>query len=222
MEKVIKIVVVEDQQLFREGLIALLNKEPNFEILFEAEHGQDCLNKLKVTNQLPEIAIIDLEMPVMNGIELNAHIQLHYPNIKVIMLSGHAKERLIAKMIQEGASGYLFKNCERQELINAIYTTSEKGFYINDEVLKAIQSNAQKMRMHKTADHLDLEFTQRELEVLQLLCKEMSNAEIAEQLFISPRTVEGHRNNLILKSGSKNIAGLVVFAIKNNYFDVIG
>jgi DNA-binding NarL/FixJ family response regulator len=196
MQDTVKLIVVEDQQLFREGLIALLKKEERLDILFEAEHGQDCIAKIEALPDLPHIALIDLEMPVMNGIELNAYLQQNYPTIKVIMLSGHAKERLIAKMIQEGASGYLFKNCERQELINAIFTTAAKGFYINDDVLKAIQSNSQRMRGHKGNEMRDVEFTQREIEVLKLLCKEMSNTEIAETLFISPRTVEGHRNNL--------------------------
>ncbi len=221
MESKIKLIVVEDQQLFREGLIALLSKEENIDILFEAEHGEDCIQKLKSATILPDIALIDLEMPIMDGIELNTYLNANFPDIKVIMLSGHSRERIIAKMIQEGASGYLLKNCEKHELLDAIKTTVIKGFYVNDNVLRAIQSNAQKTKNYRSTSQLTVDLTQRELEVLQLICKEFSNAEIAEKLCISQRTVEGHRNNLILKSGSKNTAGLIIFAIKNGHIDII-
>lgn len=217
----IRIALIDDQQLFRQGIAALIQHAPGMELTLEADHGAACLEALKDADTLPHIALVDMEMPVMDGIELNTQLQRHYPQIKVIILSSHARERLIATMIQAGACGYLFKNCDKEELINAIEATHKSGFYINAQVLKALQDTSQRGQPVRNIASIPIDLSTREQEVLQLICKEYSNAEIAEQLFISVRTVEGHRNNLLAKTGCRNTAGLVLFAVKHHFFEIL-
>jgi len=217
----ILISLVDDQQLFRSGLAALIKSVPGFSLLSEAENGKVFLDILKCSGSLPHIALIDMEMPVMNGVELNAVLQKDYPSIKVIVLSTYNQERFISKMIEAGACGYLTKNCEIEELMTAINSTHKNGFYFNQDTLAAMRNSSQyKSADIKNLSNISIELTGREKEVLTLLCKELSNIEIGEQLFISPRTVEGHRNNLLSKTGCRNTAGLVIFAIKNNLFQI--
>ncbi|MFL9484897.1 response regulator [Chitinophagaceae bacterium LWZ2-11] len=217
----IRIAVIDDQKLFRQSLVSLIGTIPGCELVMEAENGKDCLEKLLRVGTPPNVALMDMEMPEMNGIELNENLHKYYPEIKVIVLSVHAKERLIAKMIEAGASGYLLKNCDKEELINCIYTVSKSGFYINSHTLKAIQNaSAQKNKPIRNINDIPIELSVRENEVLQLICQEFSNAEIAERLYISVRTAEGHRNNLLSKTGCRNTAGLVLFAVRYNIFEI--
>jgi DNA-binding NarL/FixJ family response regulator len=217
----ILISLVDDQQLFRSGLAGLIKSVPGFTLLSEAENGKIFIEQLETSGTLPHIALIDMEMPEMNGVELNAVLQKKYPSIKVLVLSTYNQERFIGKMIEAGACGYLTKNCEIDELVTAINTTQTSGFYFNQDTLAAMRKTSQfKSGDIKSISNIAIELTSREKEILVLLCRELSNIEIGERLFISPRTVEGHRNNLLQKTGCRNTAGLVVFAIKNNLFQV--
>lgn len=220
--EVIRIGLVDDQKLFRQSLAALITGINGFELVMEADHGVDCLDKLKNLPAPPQVILMDMEMPEMDGMELNTKLHEQYPDIKVIVLSVHARERLIARMIEAGASGYLFKNCDKDELITAIQTVVSSGYYINAQVLKAIQQNAgQKDRTMRVGSKIPVELSSREKEILNLICREFSNAEIAEKLFISVRTAEGHRNNLLVKTGCRNTAGLVLFAIKYHLVELV-
>ncbi len=217
----ILISLVDDQHLFRSGLAALIRSVPGFMLLSEAENGRLFLDELESSGQLPHIALIDMEMPVMNGVELNAVLQKNYPTIKVIVLSTYNQERFVAKMIEAGACGYLTKNCEIEELKAAIHSTYRNGFYFTQETLAAMRNASQYRSADiKNLSNIAIDLTAREKEVLTLLCQELSNIEIGERLFISPRTVEGHRNNLLTKTGCRNTAGLVIFAIRNNLFQI--
>ncbi len=221
MSEEILISLVDDQHLFRSGLAGLIKSVPGFALLSEAENGQVFIDQLQTGTVMPHIALIDMEMPVMNGVELNAVLQKDYPSIKVIVLSTYNQERFIARMIEAGACGYLTKNCEVDELKTAINSTYKNGFYFTQDTLAAMRNTSQyKSTDIKNISNVAIELTAREKEILILLCKELSNIEIGEQLFISPRTVEGHRNNLLQKTGCKNTAGLVIFAIKNNFFEI--
>lgn len=218
----INIALVDDQQLFRQGISSLINSAPGFNLLFEAENGADFLQILNMPQQVcPQVALVDMEMPVMDGISLNEQLQKSYPDIKVIILSVYAKERLIAHMIHAGACGYLLKNCDKEELLAAIRTVYNTGFYINAHTLKALQHISPKKQPIKNIEGFPVELSSREKEILCLICQEFSNTEIAQKLFLSPRTVEGHRNNLLLKTGCKNTAGLVLFAVKSHIYNVI-
>lgn len=217
----IKVALIDDQQLFRHGLAQLIRGTEDFDLIYEAENGRHFLDQLEAQKVLPDIALIDMHMPEMNGVELNDALQKHYPSIKVIVLSVYDQDRFIGKMIQAGACGYLTKNCETEELLLAIRTTYKSGFYFNSATLEAMRKVS---KYNDNAiinfNNIPIELTGREQEVLQFICKEMTNAEIGATLFISPRTVEGHRNSLLAKAGCRNTAGLVVFAIKNGLFQL--
>jgi DNA-binding NarL/FixJ family response regulator len=218
----IKIAIVEDQSLARQGLAALIKSVHGLQLIMEAADGASFLQLLANAAELPHIAIIDINMPGLSGMELNELLRERYPAIKVIVLSIHTQERLISKMINAGARAYINKNCEVSELTTAICAVYQAGFYINEQTMKAIQQVANyRNKKVKSIDLIPIELTTREKEILALICKEQSNQEIAGNLNLSVRTVEGHRNNLLLKIGCKNTAGLVLFAVKYGIIDVL-
>ncbi|HLO54424.1 MAG TPA: response regulator transcription factor [Saprospiraceae bacterium] len=221
MQNKINIALADDQVLFREGIASLIKNEEGFSLVMEADNGLDFLAKLQVANELPDILLMDMEMPGMDGMQLNDELRKKFPSIKVIVLSVHARERLIARMIQAGASGYLLKNCNKEELLNAIRNVFNNGFYITPDVLKALQSPTANAKGVLKVQSIPIELSQREIEVLKLICEEYSNIEIAEKLFKSVRTVDGHRNNLLAKTSCHNTAGLVLFAVKHRIFEVL-
>ena len=218
----IRLVIADDQLLFRKGLAALIEKEEDLNLLAEADNGQELLDKLRVLPNPPDVALIDMHMPVMNGVELNDILHREYPDTKVIILSVYDQERFISKMIEAGASGYLIKNTEVEELITAVRKVHESGFYFNQASLAAMK-NAWQYRSQniRNLSRIPIDLTDREREVLKLICKEYTNNEMADTLNISVRTVEGHRNNLLAKTGCKNTAGLVVFAIRYEVFNLM-
>lgn len=216
MINTIKIVLVDDEELFRKGISFLLSREENINVLFEASNGLELVDFLNGDNPKPDIVIMDLKMPLLNGIEATKIIRKNFPDIKIVALTSYDSDSFIVNMIDVGAVSYLIKNTTPQELFATINEVAEKGFYYSDYVMNIIQKDIVAHKKSKCS--FDTNFlTSRELEVLQLICKQKSTIEIGEKLFISPRTVEGHRNNLLLKTESKNIAGLVVFAIQNNF-----
>ena len=159
-------------------------------------------------------------MPLLNGVEATKIIHKEFPVIKIIALTSYNTDSFIANMINVGASSYLVKNATPAEMILTVNEVADKGFYYNELVMQVIHqeiiSTSQSAKSKLDEDFL----TNREREVLELICKQLSTAEIADKLNISPRTVEGHRNNLILKTQSKNMAGLVVFAIQNKIVNI--
>jgi DNA-binding NarL/FixJ family response regulator len=210
----IKIMLVDDQHLFRKGLASLIRGVEEFELLSEEESAKAVLERLKLTESLPDVLLVDMNMPEMNGVELTAILHKKYPEIRIIILTVYDQERFINKMVQGGANGYLLKNCEVNELTTAIKTVCRTGFYFNEMTLQAIRNASKYKDAHVTnINNIPIELTKRETEVLQLICQEYTNGEIAEKMFLSPRTVEGHRNNLLAKIGCRNTAGLVLFAV---------
>lgn len=212
----INICIVDDQLLFRQGIASLIGNIPGFTLVFEAADGMAFLEQLRTAATKPHVVLLDVEMPLMDGIELNMVLQKQYPEIKTIMLSVHSSPRLISRMIHSGACGYLLKNCGKEEMVTAIQATHNHGFYINAQALKAMQQNPIRDKTFRNTSGIAIDISAREKEVLQLICLEMTNAEIAEKLFVSPRTVDGHRNSLLAKTGCRNTAGLVLFAVKHH------
>lgn len=211
----IKIVLVDDEELFRKGIFFLLQREENIEIIFEASNGDELINYLRQNDNHPDVILMDLKMPLLNGVEATKIIRNDFPEIKIIALTSYNTDSFISNMIKIGASSYLLKNASPAEMISTINQVFEKGFYYNETVFEII--NRQNISNFKPkSQYTDIVLTVREREVLELICQQMSTTEIAEKLFISSRTVEGHRNNLLLKTEAKNVAGLVVFAIQNN------
>jgi DNA-binding NarL/FixJ family response regulator len=222
MKNKIEIILVDDEILFRKGISFLLAREENIKIVFEASDGEELIAFLQSNkNKQPDIIIMDLKMPKINGVEATKIIHLQFPNIKIIALTSYNSKSFVANMIAVGAVSYLIKNATPLELITTINEVAVKGFYYTDDVMKIIQDDV--LTAKKVKSMFDNSFlTARELEVLKLICSQKSTVEIAEELFISPRTVEGHRNNLLLKTESRNMAGLVVYAVQNEIinFDV--
>jgi DNA-binding NarL/FixJ family response regulator len=217
----INIAIADDQSLFRQGLAALLREVKEFELVAEADNGGDFLDQLKTARRLPHIALIDLNMPGMNGVELNNILHQEYPAIKVVVVTAYGQERFISKMIEAGASGYLVKNCDTEELITCIKTIQKTGFYFNTDVLNSLRYALQhKTKIIRNVSSIPIELTPREQEILYLICKEFTNPEIADKLFLSVRTVEGHRNNLLAKTGCRNTAGLVIFAVRHGIYEL--
>lgn len=210
---------MDDEILFRKGISFLLGREPNIDIIFEASNGDELISFLQNNKKNhPDIIIMDLKMPGINGVEATKIIHVEFPKLKIIALTSYDSKSFVANMVDVGAVSYLIKNATPQELITTINEVAEKGFYYTDYVMKIIQDDV--LTAKKTKSTLDSNFlTAREFEVLKLICSQKSTAEIAEKLFISPRTVEGHRNNLLLKTESRNIAGLVVYAVQNEIMD---
>lgn len=214
MSAAIKIALVDDEVLFRKGISFLLQREDNIDIIFEASNGEELLSNLNDSIIKPDIIMMDLKMPVLNGVEATKIIRKSFPEIKIIALTSYDTKSFIANMIQVGAVAYLIKNTTPKDLIHTINQVSKKGFYYSENVLKTIQETIISTKNSK--GNLETSFlSPREIEILQLICLQKTTTEIAEHLYLSPRTVEGHRNNLLLKTESRNIAGLVVYAIQN-------
>jgi len=214
MNAAIKIALVDDEVLFRKGISFLLQREDNIDIIFEASNGEELLSNLTASIIKPDIIVMDLKMPILNGVEATKIIRKSFPDIKIIALTSYDTKSFIANMIQVGAVAYLIKNTTPKDLIHTINQVANKGFYYNENVLKTIQETIISTKNSK--GNLETSFlSPREIEILQLICQQKTTTEIAEYLYLSPRTVEGHRNNLLLKTESRNIAGLVVYAIQN-------
>ncbi|MEP0264105.1 response regulator transcription factor [Dokdonia sp.] len=221
MSNQIKIVLADDELLFRQGLRAILSREKDFDILFDATDGQDLMDQLRESEVLPDVILTDLKMPELNGVEATKLIHKEFPDIKTIALTSYFSKPFIVNMISIGAVAYLAKNSTPKLMVTTIKEVYEKGFYYDTQVLKFIQEGLLNPSEKKLKSNFDTTyFTKREKEVLELICKQHTTNEIADALFISPRTVEGHRNNLLLKTESKNIAGLVVYAIQHKIVDL--
>ncbi|HWK06581.1 MAG TPA: response regulator transcription factor [Puia sp.] len=208
---VINIAIADDHLIFRSGLKKCLEFSAEVTIVSEAADGKELLRQLAA--QKTDIVLTDIHMPVMDGIEATRYIREFYPEVKVLALSMSEEEETIVKTIQAGANGYLVKTADPEEIVRAIGCIIESGYYFNKYVSAAMARQlSRKNETPGLQPRDDLNF--REKEVLKLVCEERTNIEIARQLFVSPRTVEGYRSRLIEKSGARNIAGLVLFAIR--------
>ncbi|MCQ2608130.1 MAG: response regulator transcription factor [Bacteroidales bacterium] len=213
MKDALHIHLVDDHSLFREGLKFLLSNCDFIANIEESENGKIFLDKLN--DSIPDVVLMDIQMPEIDGITASKLALAKYPNLKIIALSMYAEEEYYSKMIDVGVRGFLLKNSQFEDVQKAILEVYEGNNYFSQEILDRIMANMSKKTAKPTID-----LTEREIEVLYNICKGLSNQEIADELFISKRTVDKHRENLLLKTEAKNTAGLVVFAIKNGIFEV--
>ncbi len=213
MKEKLHIHLVDDHSLFREGLKFLLSNCDFIANIEESENGKIFLEKLN-TN-VPDVVLMDIQMPEIDGITASKLALMKYPNLKIIALSMYAEEEYYSKMIDVGVRGFLLKNSQFEDVQKAILDVYEGDNYFSQEILDRIMAN-----MSKKVESPTIDLTDREVEVLYNICKGLSNQEIADVLFISKRTVDKHRENLLLKTEAKNTAGLVVYAIKNGIFEV--
>jgi len=209
----IKIAIADDYKIFREGLKVGLSADDGLQVLLEADNGEDLLKGLE-TNQ-PDVIIMDLKMPIMDGMEATKVVHKKYPSVKVLVVSMYEDDKFIIHLMENGANGYLLKNAEPDEIRRSIYAVHENGYYFNDLVNKALLKKLVLKNNLKPSFNQNIDLTEREQEVLKLICEEKTAAEIGKEIFLSPRSVEGIRQRLIEKIGVRNTAGLVMFAVKN-------
>lgn len=214
---VIKVAIADDHKIFRKGVILSLRPYTNIKFVLEAENGDELLAGLK--DAAPDVVLMDLRMPQKDGIETTKIISKQYPNMFVLVLSMYEDERFVSHLMENGANGYLLKNAEPQEIRKAIMDVHEKGYYLNNFVNRILIKKAHTRQ--KTIPSLNSEITvsDKEREVLRYICMEFTAQEIAQKMDISPRTVEAIKDRLMERFGSKNTAGLVFFAVKNNLVD---
>ncbi|MCG8698958.1 MAG: response regulator transcription factor [Bacteroidales bacterium] len=208
-----KVFLVDDHQMFREGISYVIEKSESFVLIGQASNGQEFHDKIK--ENVPDIVLMDISMPVMDGIEATRLVMDEYPEVKVIALSMYGEEQYYFKMVEAGAKGFVLKESGKQQLLEALTEVSSGGSYFSQELLCKIISRFNVQNLDQSSKRVDVSFTRRELEVLQLVCSGLTNMEIAEKLFLSPKTVEGHKSKLLSKTGARNTASLVIYAIKN-------
>ncbi|MBG0860813.1 MAG: response regulator transcription factor [Bacteroidales bacterium] len=213
MEK-IRIIIADDHQLFRNGLKILLNAFPDFEVTGEASNGEEFLKLIKSTGA--DIALMDINMPVMDGIEATRRSTKANPDLSIVALSMYGEEEYYYKMVDAGAKGFLLKDSDISEVREAILTVKKGGSFFSQELLYHV---IQKIK-HREQESKSANLSKREKEILFKICEGMSNQEIADTLFISKRTVDKHRANLLGKTNSKNTASLILFAIRNKLIEI--
>lgn len=211
----IHLALADDEALFRKGMKLLLEDYEGISVVLEAQDGEQLLQQLRQATTLPDVLLLDMKMPNLNGVETAKVLQENFPSIKIIVLSTYFSKAFIVNMIELGAGAYLPKNATPDEVVATIREVYNNGFSYNQAVLEVIRDNMLQKSKPKMPLSFGVEITSREKEILQLICEEYTTGEIAEKLFISPRTVDGHRNNLLEKLGCKNVAGLVVYAIQH-------
>jgi len=216
MSTTIKIILVDDHSMIRQGLKAFLDNG-DFEVIAEANNGIEALELLK--NNEVDVLVTDIMMPEMDGIELCKTATKVYPEINVLALTMMNENYNIKKMLAAGAKGYILKDCTQEELCTAIETVNQAKTYYSQEVTSIIMEGLSGQPTPKKRLVTEIPLTKRETDILHLICKEKTNPEIAEELFISNRTVEAHKRNLLDKTGCKNIAGLVLYAIERKLFN---
>lgn len=211
--KPIQLFIADDHQMLLDGIKALLRDVEDVVVVGEASNGSDVL--VYVEQHPVDVVLMDISMPVMNGIETTTHIVSKYPHVRVIALTMHGERSFIARVLKAGASGYVLKNTGKQDLLQAIRRVAAGGTYISHEVASAMMEQFMPQAARRSgAASVASELTKREEEILRLIAQEMTNNEIADRLFISMHTVETHRKNLIRKIGVKNTAGLVKYAMQ--------
>lgn len=215
MNGITKVVVVDDHELFRKGVVMVINKMANTKVIGEVSNGKEFLKLLNSVK--PDIVFMDIRMPEMNGVDATAEAISRYPELKIIALSMFGDEEYLQKMINAGAVGFLLKNSSIEEIERAIASVKEGRNCYSNELLGYFTN---KYISSKPDDTSDIKFTRRELEVLGLVAQGLTNQEIADKLFISKRTVDGHKANLIQKTGSKNIVDLLIYAVKKGIVEI--
>ncbi|EIJ37387.1 response regulator [Galbibacter orientalis] len=209
-----KVVIVEDYVLISQAMKELVNSFENFNVLYLCRNGKELVTKLKTPKNVPNIILMDVNMPIMDGIETTQYLKDNFPDIKVIALSVDENDETIIKMLKAGAKGYLLKDVEKQTLEYALEEVVKAGFYhtksVTDILISSLNEENKKLPVLK----------EREIEFIKHVCTELTYKEIAEKMFLSPKTIDGYRDTLFEKLDVKNRIGLVVYAIKHQIFKV--
>jgi len=213
-----KVALVDDHVLLRKGLASLL-EDLDHEVVYQADNGKELTEKLPAA-PLPDVVLLDINMPVMDGYQTARWLKDNYPSVKVLALSMNDDEHAMIRMLKNGARGYVLKDCEPSELRTAIQALMTKGYYHSEMVTARLIHSLSQMDEEHSSTRQVLGLNDKETHFLKLVCTEMTYKEIADQMGLSPRTIDGYRDSLFEKLGIKSRVGLVLFAIKNGIFTV--
>jgi DNA-binding NarL/FixJ family response regulator len=216
ISKKIQVAIADDHTLLRKALAKLVTSFDNYAVLFEADNGKEIKNKIS-QHIIPDVILLDVSMPEMDGYETARWLYRNYPQIKVLALSMFSDEKTIIKMLRLGAKGYILKNIDPEELRNALDSVVKKNFYLSEYISGKIISG-----LHKDVDRQEdtVSLTEKEKDFLKLICSEITYKDIAAQMYVSPRTVDEYRNHLFEKLKVKSRIGLVMYAIRNGLVEV--
>lgn len=212
--KNILIGIVDDDALIVNLLKSFLDSQEGFEVVLTACNGRDCLDQLNDKKVIPEILLMDLKMDEMNGIDTTLQLKKDYPDLKIIIISSHYKVSFMGFMLKTGVAAFAPKGISTNELLMIIREVYQRGYFFDQSQLEVIREQLSSKYPKPLLEEEEM-LSERELEVLILLCQQKTAQEIGDKLFITKRTVEGHKNNLFVKTGAKNVAGLVIYAVQN-------
>lgn len=213
----VSIAIVDDHRLVAEGLSNLIQRFDTYEVLFIAENGRDLLDQLQRNTQIPNIVLLDLSMPIMDGFETALQLQKLYPTVRVLALSMTDREDHIVRMVRNGARGYLLKDCRPSEFRQALNDVMTKGYYYSDFLTTKLINNLNTPNGHSAATLFNL--NERENEFLKIACSELTYIEIADIMCVSPRTVDGYREVVFQKMNVKTRVGMVIEAVRNGLIE---
>ncbi|GAB5416521.1 MAG: response regulator transcription factor [Crocinitomicaceae bacterium] len=218
MKKKITIGVAEDQKIYRDGLIAMLNGTDNSKVTIEAETGVELLLKMK--GNVPDVVLLDYRMPEMNGIDVAKKIREKYDSVKILLLSYYDNQEFVVRAVECGANGYLSKDDPPEEILQAIESAVDTGYYMNDRTSKCLIGEL--VRQGKVVPSFDgaVEFSRVELQIIKYICQEKSASEIGLLLYRSKRTIDGYRAGIMKKIGAKNVVGIVMYAAKHKLVEL--
>ena len=214
MKPDIRLLIADDHEIFRDGLALMLSKQKHLTLLGQAEDGKELIELVKMNN--PDIVLADIKMPRMDGIEATKFLTAQFPQVKIIALSMYDEENLIIEMLEAGAKGYLLKNADKQEILDAIEQVFDDHVFYCKHTSAKLASLIVKSKFNPYRKKEAVVFTEREKEIIKLICLQCTAHEIGDKLFISKRTVEGYRTKILEKMGVKNTAGVVVYALKHD------
>jgi DNA-binding NarL/FixJ family response regulator len=213
----IKVAIADDHKIFRDGIKMALSGKDYLRIIWEAEDGKDLVHKMKI--KLPDVLLMDIRMPEMDGVNAISLLRKEYEQVKIIVLTMYDDQEMISKMMEMGANAYLTKTTDPEEIYNAILTCMNDDFYFNDLVNKAVMMKLQSKKSVRQYYPNPIKMSEKELKILKLIAEDKTTEEISKEVFLSPRTIETIRQNMKTKVGAKTIAGLVMYAMRNKLID---
>lgn len=213
----IKVAIADDHVLFRAGVKTAMSIHKDIKMVAEADNGMQLLNVLKHIQ--PDVILLDIQMPILDGISTLPEIKNLYPDIKVIMLTMHNDHSMISKLMELGANSYLTKNSDSEVIYQAIKTVHEQEYFFNQLTNKALIDGLRMKRQAESALPVEAKLSDKEISILKMICEEKSTKEIADLVDLSPRTVEAIRDKLKVKTGAKSLAGLVMYAVKSGIIE---
>jgi DNA-binding NarL/FixJ family response regulator len=213
----IKVSIADDHKIFRDGIKMALKDREYLKILWEAEDGRDLMHKIKLKQ--PDVLLMDIRMPEVDGVNAIGMIRKEYDDIKIIVLTMYDDQEMITKMMEMGANAYLTKTTDPEEIYQAILTCMNDDFYFNDLVNKAVLLKLQHKKAVKQFYPNPVKFSEKELKILKCIAEDKTTEDISKEVFLSPRTIETIRQNMKQKVGAKTIAGLVMYAMRNKLLD---